>query len=201
MMILPPQEFQRRDPGNWSRTQQVLAALATFGVSLLLGWLLYLEPAMTRLQNREREERALKDAYRVKIQKTAALHVQQQQLLHAHTQLRALQQQLATSDERHQILEQLAASAKRHALKFELSTPARTEMSTQYMTHATGIRLSGRYHDLGRFAAAISAMPKVVVLSELRLSAAANGVVMEVLVLTYQRHPDQLKRPAGAATP
>lgn len=205
MALHRPQDPKDNAPANWSRFQQTLVCVAAFAFSVLLGWQLFLTPTMQRLENREQEERLLKSTYETKIKTTASWpsqQTQQSQMQQAIDNLQALQQHLAPSGDRDTVLKEIAVLARQHDLRLEFAKPGQAEMTTEYATHAVGIRLSGRYHDLGRFAADMTAMPQIVVLSNLHLSAAEDGiVVMDALAVTYQRLPTRDDHHSGENDP
>ena len=178
-----------RHPGNLAGFHQLLICVAAFAVVMLAGWQHYLQPDLQRLQAREQEERTLKSTYEAKISAAASLPLLQSRLQQAAETLQIQLRQLAAPGDRGSLLQDIAAAAQAHHLLFESARPGKTDTLADYSVYAAGLRLSGNYHDLGRFAAAVAAMQHIIVLSDLQLSKADhNSVVMEAIVLSYHRH-------------
>ncbi|EJL88636.1 Tfp pilus assembly protein PilO [Herbaspirillum sp. CF444] len=181
--------MNRRQPGNWPPFQQALIGLAAFSLVVLLGWQSYLQPARTRLKNREQEERVLKNTYETKMKTATDLPLLQNRQRQAADALHVEQRHLASSGDGNAALQDIAAAAQTHGLAFESARPGQTDATADYMVRTVGIRLRGRYHDVGRFAASMAGMPHIVVLSDLQLSAHDDGTVaMDAVALSYH-HP------------
>lgn len=177
-----------QSPGNWPPSRQALACLAAFLLVLLLGWQSYLQPDMTRLNNGEQEERTLKSAYETKMKTAADLPVLQNRLQQTADALHAQQRHLAAPDDHNTTLQDIATAAQTHGLTFEAARPGQADFTTDYTIRAVGIRLRGRYHDLGRFAASMAGVPHIVVLSDVQLSVHEDGAIaMEAVALSYHR--------------
>ncbi len=177
-----------RHPGNLPPSQQVLICVVAFAVIVFAGWQHFLQPDLQQLKDREREGRTLKSAYKAKFDTAVSLPFLQTRLQQTTEALQLQLRQLAAPDDRGSVLQDIATTAQAHGLLFESAKPGNTDTLADYSVHAAGIRLSGNYHDLGRFAADVAAMPHIVVLSDLQLSAADhNSVVMEAIALSYHR--------------
>jgi type IV pilus assembly protein PilO len=73
-------------------------------------------------------------------------------------------------------------------LAFELFKPATSENLTEFYAELpVNIRVTGNYHDLGAFASDVAKMPRIVLLTDLKLDPPKDGVLsMEAIAKTYR---------------
>jgi type IV pilus assembly protein PilO len=95
-------------------------------------------------------------------------------------------------------------------LAFELFKPAERENFTEFYAELpVNIKVTGNYHDLGAFASDVAKMPRIVLLTDLKLDPPKDGVLsMEAVAKTYryldeeevakQRKATKDKAPKGA---
>jgi type IV pilus assembly protein PilO len=94
-------------------------------------------------------------------------------------------------------------------LAFELFKPAEKENFTEFYAELpVSIKVTGQYHDLGAFASDVAKMPRIVLLTDLKLDPPKDGVLsMEAVAKTYryldeeevakQRQSTKAKKPGG----
>jgi type IV pilus assembly protein PilO len=76
-------------------------------------------------------------------------------------------------------------------LQFELFKPGQVEVKDYYAELPIAIRLTGRYHDVGAFAADIASLPRIVTLHNLSVTPVSSRdgtplLVMEATARTYR---------------
>ncbi|WP_051516693.1 type 4a pilus biogenesis protein PilO [Herbaspirillum sp. RV1423] len=190
-------DLNGRHPATWPCLPQCLLFAAVFLGVLLLGWLLYLRPAVDVLDSAETETLTLKNTFAAKQQQATVLPSLQEQERHLARSLAALEEQLPLADDLSAILGDIGDAALRHQLHFEFARPGKPETKHGYLELPIAIRLGGNYHDIGRFAADIAAMPQLLILNDMRLSATdkQGWVTLEALALTYRRIEADEKKP------
>ena len=73
-------------------------------------------------------------------------------------------------------------------LAFELFKPSERENFTEFYAELpVNIKVTGNYHDLGAFASDVAKMPRIVLLTDLKLDPPKDGVLaMEAVAKTYR---------------
>lgn len=184
----PEQLLPAGHPAEWSWFGQVLTCFVALALVILLGWYFHLQPDMVRLARYEQEEQTLKSTYATKIKTTASLPLLHQQQQQASDALRQIQQHLVVQEERNTLLQDIASAAQIHGLLLESIRPGQMEVKPDHTSYAVGMRLSGYYHALGSFTAAVAAMPYIITMNDLQLAVNADGtVVMNVVAVSYHR--------------
>jgi type IV pilus assembly protein PilO len=82
--------------------------------------------------------------------------------------------------------EQVANAAQRHRVHLEQSAPSQETIREFYSERGIRITATGRYHDLGAFAAAISNARNCLRLQDLNITASSGNVKMEATVRAYR---------------
>ena len=78
-------------------------------------------------------------------------------------------------------------------LEFELFKPASQEtVKDFYAELPITIRVSGTYHDLGRFASDVAQLPRIVTLNDMSITSnAAGNLIMDATAMTYRYLDDE----------
>lgn len=178
-----------RHPAFWPKLAQCSLGLAVFTAPLLAAWLVYLRPAGAMLQHAKQEELQLQAHYRDKLLQAAtvpALHARQQ-LLERHIEQH--QQQFSDSDNLSGLLGDIATMAEHHQLTLEQATPGMPIPGNDYLALPLQVRLRGRYHDFGHFAAALAAAPRTLVLSDMQMTGSDedHDLLLQAAILSYRR--------------
>jgi type IV pilus assembly protein PilO len=184
-------DLNGRHPATWPRAWRNALLLTLFLAVQSAGWQLCLAPAIDTLEQSELDYATLKSTYPEKYRRAMTF---------AHSTLRAqrleqavatLEQQLETHSGIDPLLDIIGDAALQNRLQFEFARPGRPETKNGYVEAPIAIRLSGNYHDIGRFAADIAATARLVILSDMRLSSAdrSGRVTLEALALAYRRNP------------
>jgi type IV pilus assembly protein PilO len=121
----------------------------------------------------------------------------------------ALLKQLPNKSEMDALLIDINQAGLGRGLAFELFKPAEKENFTEFYAELpVNIKVTGQYHDLGAFASDVAKMPRIVLLTDLKLDPPKEGVLtMEAVAKTYryldeeevakQRQSTKAKKPGG----
>ncbi|NML13454.1 type IV pilus inner membrane component PilO [Azohydromonas caseinilytica] len=187
-----------REPGLWPPLPRwSLCALVALGV----GWPAWLglnASAEADLEAARGREPVLRQQILHKLAQAQALAPLQRRRQELETRVVALEEQLLLAGAPEELLPALHRAARQRGLQVELIRPEPAQARAQGLERSIGLRLSGRYHDLGAFAADVAALEPAVTLHELRLTGRAGGAAL-VLDATARTHR-RAEPGAGAAS-
>jgi len=193
-----------RDPSTWPLLPRVSACVGLL-VAVVLGlWFGLIQDYSQKLEAEVAQEQRLRTDYTAKLGKAInleALRRQREQVLQYVTQL---ERQLPGKSEMDALLSDINQSGLGRSLTFELFRPGQVSVKAYYAELPIAIRVTGRYHDIGDFAADIAHLSRIVTLDNLRIVPAAGGVLaMDATARTFRYlDPGEVKaqvRPAAGA--
>lgn len=196
-LLLQWRELNNRHPSTWPRAWRGALLLMLLLAVLLAGWQLCLRPAIDALDLSELDYAALKSSYREKYRRAMTFTHSAKRAQHLEHIVATLEQQLQPQAGIDPVLDAIADAALQNRLQFEFARPGRPETKNGYVEAPIAIRLSGNYHDIGRFAGDMAATAHLVVLSDLRLSNAdrPGRVTLEALALAYRSKTGDEEKP------
>ncbi len=197
------------EPGQWP----MLPKLMTWGglalAMVVLGWFLLLSEAHDGLEAERAKENTLKADYRGKLAQAVNLGELRKQKLQVQEYVTQLEKQLPGKAEMDALLSDINQAGLGRGLQFELFRPGSVQVKDYYAELPIAIRVSGRYHDIGSFAADVANLSRIVTLQDMTLTQLpreANGnLMLEATARTY-RYLDaaevaQQKKSAATAKP
>jgi type IV pilus assembly protein PilO len=183
--------LNRNDPGQWP----LLPRLAAFaGVVLAMvgaGWMLLLTDVNDALEAERLREPTLKADYRSKLTQAVNLGELRKQKLQVQEYVTQLEKQLPGKAEMDALLSDINQAGLGRGLLFELFKPGQVEVKDYYAELPIAIKVAGRYHDIGSFAADVANLSRIVTLHNVAIAPAsakdANGLLaMEATARTYR---------------
>jgi type IV pilus assembly protein PilO len=183
------------EPGQWPVLPKT-AAFALLAIAVVvLGWFLLLSGADDELEAERAKEPALKLDYRAKLAQAVNLPELRKQKLQVQEYVTQLEKQLPGKAEMDALLSDINQAGLGRGLQFELFRPGQVVVRDYYAELPITIRITGRYHELGAFAADIANLSRIVTLHDLGLTnAGARGsnsvLAMDATARTY-RYLDQ----------
>jgi type IV pilus assembly protein PilO len=183
------------EPGQWPVLPKA-AAFALLAIAVVvLGWFLLLSGADDELEAERAKEPALKLDYRAKLAQAVNLPELRKQKLQVQEYVTQLEKQLPGKAEMDALLSDINQAGLGRGLQFELFRPGQVVVRDYYAELPITIRITGRYHELGAFAADIANLSRIVTLHDLGLTnAGARGnnsvLAMDATARTY-RYLDQ----------
>jgi type IV pilus assembly protein PilO len=156
---------------------------------VILGWFLLLSTADDQLQAERDKEPALKQDYRGKLAQAVNLEELRKQKLQVEEYVTQLEKQLPGKAEMDALLSDINQAGLGRGLQFELFRPGQVFVREYYAELPIALRVTGRYHDIGNFAADVANLSRIVTLHNMTISAAkdASGLLsMEATARTYR---------------
>jgi type IV pilus assembly protein PilO len=178
-----------REPGQWPPLPKLLAWSAVTVAVLVLGWFLVLQGAHEELDAERNKEPALKKDYRAKLGQAVNLSELRKQKLQVEEYVTQLEKQLPGKAEMDALLSDINQAGLGRGLQFELFRPGQVVVKDYYAELPIAIKVSGRYHDLGSFAADIANLSRIVTLHNLSIGTvrdSAGLLVMDATARTYR---------------
>jgi type IV pilus assembly protein PilO len=183
--------LQGRHPGLWPLAPRLLCAAGVMAAVLGLGYFFYWSGQFEEQDVLAAQELKLRDDYKVKMAQAInldALEAQQQQV---NRYVERLEKQLPSKAEMAALLSDINQAGVGRGLQFELFKPGQVVVKDYYAELPIAIKVTGRYHDIGEFAADMAKMPRIVTLNNLALTAGKDGMLsLDATAKTF-RYLDQ----------
>ena len=179
------------EPGQWP----LLPKLATFALVaaavVVVGWFLVFSASNDNLEAERAKEPKLKQEYTAKLAQAVNLNELRKQKSQVEEYVTQLEKQLPGKAEMDALLSDINQAGLGRGLQFELFRPGQVVVKDYYAELPISIKVSGRYHDIGAFAADIANLSRIVTLHNLTVqppSAKDAGAVlgMEATARTYR---------------
>ena len=177
------------EPGQWPLLPKLASWLLLGAAVLTAGWFLLLSSAHDELEAVRAKEPALKADYRSKLGQAVNLSELRKQKLQVEEYVTQLEKQLPGKAEMDALLSDINQAGLGRGLQFELFRPGQVVVKDYYAELPIAIRVSGRYHDIGAFAADVANLSRIVTLHNLAIGTnkdQANVLFMEATARTYR---------------
>ena len=180
------------EPGQWPALPKAVAWLLAGLIVVGLGWFVAVSAASDELEAERNKEPELKQNYRAKLGQAVNLGELRKQKLQVQEYVTQLEKQLPGKAEMDALLSDINNAGLGRGLLFDLFRPGQVEVKDYYAELPIAIRVSGRYHDIGAFAADVSNLSRIVTLQNISIgqtSAKDNlsgALTMEATARTYR---------------
>ena len=177
-----------KQPGNWPVAIKIGAFLLIFlAIQIAAGFLFWKEQS-DEIEKGRQDVDAQKQTFLEKKKLAINLDAYKQQRAEIEQSFGALLKQLPNKSEMDALLIDINQAGLGRGLAFELFKPAPTENFTEFYAELpVNIKVTGNYHDLGAFASDVAKMPRIVLLTDLKLDPPKDGVLaMEAVAKTYR---------------
>jgi type IV pilus assembly protein PilO len=180
-----------REPGQWPILPKLAAFLAVIAAVLLVFWFVLLSGSTDELDAAREQEPKLKEDYRGRLAQAVNLSELRKQKLQVQEFVTQLEKQLPGKAEMDALLSDINQAGLGRGLQFELFRPGQVQVKDYYAELPIAIKVSGRYHDVGAFAADVANLSRIVTLQNLTLSPQvlkdiSGTLSMEATARTYR---------------
>jgi type IV pilus assembly protein PilO len=178
-------------PGQWPWLPKAATWTVLAVAVVVIGWFLLLSGAHDELDAERAKEPALKQDYRVKLAQAVNLGELRKQKLQVEEYVTQLEKQLPGKAEMDALLSDINQAGLGRGLQFELFRPGQVVVKDYYAELPIAIRVSGRYHDIGAFAADVANLSRIVTLHNMNIVStpgkdATGALAMEATARTYR---------------
>ena len=185
------QDLQGRQPGQWPLAPRLLCAIGVTVLVVGLGYYFYWSDQFAAQESGAREEVKLREEYQIKMAQAINLEALKAQKAQVDQYVVRLEKQLPSKSEMYSLLSDINQSGVGRGLQFELFKPGQEVVRDYYAELPIDIKVNGRYHDMGAFAADMANLPRIVTLNNLTLQVAKDGSLgMQAVAKTF-RYLDQ----------
>ena len=198
-----------KQPGQWPLLPKLVSWLLLGLMVVGLLWFLLLSDKANELEAERNKEPGLKQDYRSKLAQAVNLPELRKQKQQVEEYVTQLEKQLPGKAEMDALLTDINQAGIGRGLQFELFRPGAVAVRDYYAELPITIRVSGRYHDIGAFAADVANLSRIVTLHDLAITGVqregGGSLSMDAVARTY-RYLDTTevaaqKKPAPGAKP
>ena len=179
-----------KQPGQWPLIPKIVSWLLLGAMVVGLLWFLLLSDKDAELEAERNKEPGLKQDYRGKLAQAVNLPELRKQKLQVEEYVTQLEKQLPGKAEMDALLTDINQAGIGRGLQFELFRPGAVAVRDYYAELPITIRVSGRYHDIGAFAADVANLSRIVTLHDLAITGVqregGGSLSMDAVARTYR---------------
>jgi type IV pilus assembly protein PilO len=177
-----------KQPGNWPWPFKAGAFVIIFIVIQVAGWFIFWDSQNQEIEKGRADVAKQKEVFLEKKRLAVNLDAYKQQRAEIEQAFGALLKQLPNKSEMDALLIDINQAGLGRGLAFDLFRPAEKENFTEFYAELpVSIKVTGGYHDLGAFASDVAKMPRIVLLTDVKLDPPKDGVLsMEAVAKTYR---------------
>lgn len=175
------------DPPSWPALPRYLLCLAVTVLVVVGLWFAWLSTSEEVLTAEQATEVILREDYKKKLAQAANLEALRKQREQVQQYVTQLEKQLPSKAEMDALLSDINQAGLGRSLQFELFRPGQVIVKDYYAELPIAVRVTGRYHDLGAFAADIANLSRIVTLNNMTLAPARDGMLsMDTTAKTFR---------------
>ena len=175
------------DPPSWPSLPRYLLCLAVTALVVVALWFLWLNASDDELTAERATEVKLREDFSKKLGQAASLDALRRQREQVQQYVTLLEKQLPGKAEMDALLTDINTAGQGRGLQFELFKPGLVVVKDYYAELPISVRVVGKYHDIGAFAADIANLSRIVTLNNLALTPAKDGnLTMDTTAKTFR---------------
>jgi len=176
-----------KDPSNWPNLPRYALYAGIAAAVVVLLWFLWLTDSKDELIAEQEQELKLRDEYKVKLAKAVNLDALKKQREQVQQYVTQLEKQLPSKAEMDALLSDINQAGIGRSLQFDLFRPGQVTVRDYYAELPISVRVTGRYHDIGSFAADISNLSRIVTLNNMSIVPSKDGALaMDAVAKTFR---------------
>jgi len=180
-----------KQPGQWPLLPKLAVWLLATAMVVVLAWVLVLSTARDGLKAEREREPGLKEQYSNRLAQAINLTELRKQKEQVEEYVTQLEKQLPGKADMDALLSDINQAGLGRGLQFELFRPGQVQVKDYYAELPITLRVSGRYHDIGSFAADIANLSRIVTLQNITIAPpqareASGLLAMDATAHTYR---------------
>lgn len=179
-----------KNPGRWPIFVQVFAITAISLGVFAGGFYLLPNAQMQELAQLQKKEKELRVTYKTKYHKAVNLNGYIEQMKEMEQSFGTMLRQLPDTTEVAELLEEVSQTGIASGLEFELFSPNPESPREFYAELPIKIRVTGDYHQFGRFVSDVAELNRIVTLHDIAIKPqtkeSTNTMIMEAVAKTYR---------------
>ncbi len=192
-----------RDPASWPLAPRMVL-YAGLALTLVLAlWFGLIASSAEALDELQAQEVRLKADYTRKVAQAINLPALRRQREQVQGYVNQLEKQLPGRAEMDALLSDINQAGLGRSLVFDLFRPGQVTVRDYYAELPIALKVAGRYHDMGAFAADIANLSRIVTLNNITIVPARDGTLaMEATAKTFRYlDPEEIAAQRRAAQP
>jgi len=200
--------LDRNDPGRWPLSVRAVTVAIVFVLVAGGGyyWFVWKQQRPKLLEARA-QEGELMNTLETKARRAANLEAYRAQLAEMEKSFGAMLRQLPNKTEVPNLLVDISQTGLASGLEENLFQPQGENKRDFYAELPISIRLTGGYHEMGRFASGIAALPRIVTLHDIEITPPGrrdaaidtSELVLKVTAKTYRYLDEEEQAPAAGS--
>ena len=175
------------DPPSWPSLPRYLLCLAVMLLVVVALWFAWLNTSDDELTAERTTEVKLREDFSKKLAQAAILDALKRQREQVQQYVTQLEKQLPGKADMDALLTDINTAGQGRGLQFELFKPGQVLVKDYYAELPISVRVVGKYHDIGAFAADIANLSRIVTLNNLNLMPAKDGnLTMDTTAKTFR---------------
>ena len=158
------------DPSLWPSLPRNLLYVAVCLAVIAGLWFTWLKSVDDELLAEKAREEQLREDYKKKLVQAVNLDALKKQLEQVQQYVTQLERQLPSKAEMDALLSDINQAGIGRSLQFELFRPGQESVKEYYVELPITVKVAGRYHDIGLFAADIANLSRIVTLNNLSVT-------------------------------
>ena len=173
--------------GTWPMAVKAALIAVVCIIVLALGYFLDTQKQLDTLERNRVEETNLKKDFETKQAKAANLDAYKKQMEEMKQSFGAMLRQLPSKTEVEDLLVDISQTGLASGIEFQLFKPEAERKIDFYAELPITMKMSGTYHEFGRFVSGIAALPRIVTLHNISIATDKSGnLSMDVEAKTYR---------------
>lgn len=163
-------ELDLSNIGVWPTPVKIILVLIISILVAVAGYYLDIEDQFNRLNSVEKKEQELRKTFEIKQAKAANLDAYKKQLEEMKQSFGAMLRQLPNKTEVADLLVDVSQTGLASGLEFELFKPGAEVPREFYAELPISIRVTGHYHEFGKFISGLAALPRIVTIHDINIT-------------------------------
>lgn len=159
-----------QEPGQWPAVPKAASFIAVAAALVGIAWFVLLSGTTEELEAARAREPGLKQDYRAKLAQAVNLGELRKQKIQVQEYVTQLEKQLPGKAEMDALLSDINQAGLGRGLQFELFRPGQVTVKDYYAELPITLKVTGRYHDIGSFAADVANLSRIVTLHNLNIT-------------------------------
>ncbi|MBX3656037.1 MAG: type 4a pilus biogenesis protein PilO [Ramlibacter sp.] len=175
------------DPASWPSLPRYALCLALVVLIVVALWFAWLIGSDEELERERGKETQLREDYKKKLAQAVNLDALKKQREQVQQYVTQLEKQLPSKAEMDALLSDINQAGLGRSLQFELFRPGQVSVKDYYAELPIALRVTGRFHDVGAFAADIANLSRIVTLNNLTIVPGREGALtMDATAKTFR---------------
>ncbi len=191
------------DPSSWPALPRYLLCVAVTIIVIAALWFVWLSTSDAELEAERAKEITLRESYQKNLAQAVNLDVLKKQREQVQQYVTQLEKQLPSKAEMDALLSDVNQAGLGRSLQFDLFRPGNVVVKEYYAELPIAVKVTGRYHDMGAFAADVANLSRIVTLNNLTITPARDGALtMDATAKTFRYlDADEVAAQRKAAAP